>query len=223
MTLETDKILGGVGAVLVLVGVFVTSYTYGVLDLVGAILILIALSGLAKYYQDKAIFNWAIYGFIAGIVGTVAAAAIGLYIVFDTSTVKNLLLKIYPTWNGSWSSLRSVVGTTPTTSGITAHDVAPVLGAVFGVLAILWVFSIVAAFFARRSLRNLSEKSGVHLFATAGLLLVIGAFLTIVFIGVILIWIAVLLLAIAFFQLRPQAEQPPPPSYIPPPATPTPV
>jgi uncharacterized membrane protein len=52
--------------------------------------------------------------------------------------------------------------------------------------------------------------------------LIIGAFLTIVFIGFILIWVAVLLMAIAFFQIKPQAEQPPA-TVVPPPSTPTPV
>ncbi len=72
---------------------------------------------------------------------------------------------------------------------------------------VLWVFAIVAAFFARRSLKTLSSKASVGLFSTASLLLIIGAFLTIIFIGAILIWVAVLLMAIAFFQIKPQPEQ----------------
>lgn len=223
MTLESSKILGGVGAILLLIGTIATTYTFGVLDLIGAILILIGLNGLANYYQDKAIFSWAIYSFIAGIVGVAVAAATGFYVVFDTSILKNLLLKLYPTWNGSWSTIRSVIGTTPTTSNITSSDVTPVLGAVFGILVILWVFLIVSAFFARRSLKNLSSKSTIGLFSTAGLLLIIGAFLTIIFIGFILLWVAVLLLAIAFFQIKPIPEQPIAAQTTPPPATPTPV
>jgi uncharacterized membrane protein len=62
-----------------------------------------------------------------------------------------------------------------------------------------------------RALGTLSTKSGVGLFSTAGLLLLIGAVLIVLFgIGLILIWISALLLAIAFFQLR--AQQAPPPT-----------
>jgi uncharacterized membrane protein len=77
------------------------------------------------------------------------------------------------------------------------------------------VFSIIAAFFIRRSLGTLSAKSGVGLFSTAGLLLLIGAVLIIAFgLGLILIWISALLLAIAFFRIRPEQAQPttPPPA-----------
>ncbi len=98
----------------------------------------------------------------------------------------------------------------------------PLLGALFLVLVVLWVFAIVAGFFARRSLKVLSTKASVGLFSTASLLLIIGAFLTIIFIGAILMWIAVLLIAIAFFQIKPQPEQPVA-TMAPPPSTPTPV
>jgi uncharacterized membrane protein len=68
----------------------------------------------------------------------------------------------------------------------------------------------------RRSLKQVSDKSTVGLFGTAGLLLLIGAFLTIVFIGFILMWVAALLIAIAFFQLKSgesivSQQTPPPP------------
>ncbi|HYA78229.1 MAG TPA: DUF996 domain-containing protein [Verrucomicrobiae bacterium] len=222
MTLESNKTLGGVGAILILVGSIVTTYTFGVLTLIGVILVFIALNGLANYYKERGIFTNAIYSLVAGIVGVVVAASAALYIVFDTTILKNLLLNIYPTWNGSWSTLSSLRGMTPNTSNISMSDVTSALGAIFLVLVILWVFAIVAAFFARRSLKTLSSKASVGLFSTAALLLIIGSVLTIIFIGAIIIWIAVLLIAIAFFQIKPQPEQPPA-TMAPPPSTPTPV
>jgi uncharacterized membrane protein len=103
-------------------------------------------------------------------------------------------------------------------------DVVAFLGGLFLVLVILWVFAIVAGFFARRSLKTLSTKASVGLFSTGGLLLLIGAFLLILFFifGFILMWVATLLIAIAFFQIKPEAEQPPS-AAVPPPSTPTPV
>ena len=222
MSLESSKTLGGVGAILILVGSLVTTYTFGVLTLIGVILVFIALNGLANYYKERGIFTNAIYSLVAGIVGVVVAASAALYIIFDTTILTSLLQKLYPSWNGSWSTISSLRGMTPITSNITASDVTSVLGAVFLVLVVLWVFAIVAAFFARRSLKTLSSKASVGLFSTAALLLIIGAVLTIIFIGAILMWIAVLLIAIAFFQIKPQPEQPMTTSTSPP-MTPTPV
>lgn len=223
LNLESSKNLGGIGAILVLIGTLVSSYTFGILTLIGVILVFVALNGLANYYKDKAIFTNAIYSLVAGIVGVVAAAAAALYIIFDTSLVTKLIKDIYPTWNGSWSTISSLRGMTASTSNIPMGDVTSALGAIFLVVVILWVFAIVAAFFARRSLKTLSAKASVGLFSTGALLLLIGAFLTIIFIGAILMWIAVLLIAIAFFQIKPQPEQPAPIMAPPPPSTPTPV
>jgi uncharacterized membrane protein len=206
MTFESSKTLGGIGAILLFIGVIPFGQPYlGVIALVGLILVLVAFHGLANYYKENGIFNNALYGFIAAIVGVVAAAAAAVYVVFYTSILTDFLHKIYPGWNGSWSSL---VGLTPTTSNITINDITPVLTAVFEVLAILWVFLMISAYFNRRSLKMLSTKANVGVFSTAGLLLIIGAILAIVFIGLIVMWIAILLMAIAFFQLQPQPEQP---------------
>jgi uncharacterized membrane protein len=76
-------------------------------------------------------------------------------------------------------------------------------------LVALSAFVLLTTVFLRRSLEYMSAKSGIVLFQTAGTLLLAGAILTIVLIGLILIWIAMLLLAIAFFSIR--SQQPPPP------------
>jgi len=213
MTLESSKTLGGIGAILLLIGLIPYSYI-GVIALVGFILVLIALHGLADYYKEDGIFNNALYGFIAAIVGVVAAAIAIVYVIFDTSILKTLLEDIYPGWTyGDWSKLPSL---TPQTTNIPMSDVTPVLGAIFAVLAILWIFLIISAFFNRRSLKMLSAKASVGLFSTAGLLLIIGAILAIVLIGFVLMWIAVLLIAIAFFQIKSQPEQPVAPAAPPP-------
>jgi uncharacterized membrane protein len=218
MTFESSKTLGIVGAVLLLIGTIPFAAYIGIIAFVGFILLLVALHGLANYYKETGIFNNALYGFIAGIVGVVATVAAALYVIFDTSILTNFLYKIYPSWNGKWSSL---AGLTANTSNITVSDVTPVLGAMFAVLAILWIFLIISAFFNRRSLKMLSTKSSAGLFSTAGLLLLIGAILAIAFgIGLILMWIAILLIAIAFFQMKPQPEQPAAPAA-PPQQTPT--
>jgi uncharacterized membrane protein len=222
LTLESSKNLGGVGAILLLVGTlpYLSSYSFGILALVGLILILVGLNGLANVYKERGIFNNSLYGLIAGIVGVVIAVVV-LFVAVLSSLV-DFLQEIYPSWNGDWSTISSLSGMTPNTSNITMSSIVSLLGGLLSVFVVLWIFVIIWAFFARRSLKMLATKSSVGLFSTAALLLLIGAVLTIVLIGFLLMWIAVLLMAIAFFQIRPQAEQPLS-TVAPPPLTPTPM
>jgi uncharacterized membrane protein len=204
MTLETSKTLGGVGAILMFIGIIPYISYFGVIELIGLILVFVALYNLAGYYSERGIFNNALYGLLAGIVGGVIAGVVVVYAVLTSLT--DFLYQIFPTWNGDWATLS---GLTPDTSNINPADILPFVGGILAALAILWIFSIVSAFFVRRSLRSLSAKTSVGLFSTAGLLLLIGAVLIIAIgIGLILIWISALLLAIAFFTIRRQETQP---------------
>jgi uncharacterized membrane protein len=181
---------------------------------------MVGLNGLANIYKERGIFNNSLYGLVAGIVGAVMAAVV--LVVAVLSTLADFLQKIYPSWNGNWSTISSISGMTPNFSNIAFSDIVPLLEGLLAVFLVLWVFVIVWAFFARRSLKMLATKSSVGLFSTAALLLLIGAVLTIILIGALLIWIAMLLMAIAFFQIKPQPEQPPL-TVAPSPFTPTPV
>jgi uncharacterized membrane protein len=204
MSLETNKTLGGVGAILMFIGIIPVINTYGVIELVGLILVMVALYNLAGYYTERGIFNNALYGLIAGIVGGVVA--VGAVIITVLSSLTDFLYTIYPSWNGDWSALS---GLTPDTTNLTLDAIMPFLTGLFVALIVLWVFGIISFFFVRRSLISLSAKSSVGLFSTAGLLMLIGAVLIIAIgIGLLLIWIALLILAIAFFQLRPQQTAP---------------
>ena len=204
MSIETGKILGGVGALLMFIGILPYINYFGAIELVGLILVMAALYNLASIYREGGIFNNALYGLIIGIVGGVISIAAVIVTVLTSLT--DFLYALFPDWNGGWTALS---GLTPNPSNLSLDNITPFLAGIFAVLIILWVFSIIAAFFVRRSLGTLSVKSGVGLFSTAGLLLLIGAVLIVLFgIGLILIWISVLLLAIAFFQIRPQQAQP---------------
>jgi len=208
MTLESSKTLGGIGALLMFIGIFPYISYFGIVEIIGAILVLAALYSLGNYYKDSGIFNNALYGVMAGIVGVVSAVAIGLAIVLPN--IKDFLMTIFPSWNGDWSTISSLSGMTPDTSNIGIGDVIPFISAAIVIFVILWIFAIIATFFVRRSFVRLSAKTNVGLFSTAGLLLLIGAFLVIfVGLGLILMWVAALILAIAFFTLKP-TQQPPP-------------
>jgi len=203
MSIETSKILGGIGALLMFIGIIPYINYFGVIELVGLILVMVALYNLGSYYKEGGIFNNALYGLIMGIVGGVISIAVVVITVLSSLT--DFLYTIFPDWNGDWNALS---GLTPNLSNLSLDNIMPFVTGIIVVFIVLWVFSIISAFFIRRSLGTLSTKSGVGLFSTAGLLLLIGAVLIIVFgIGLILIWISALLLAIAFFKIRPQQTQ----------------
>lgn len=204
MEIGTSKILGGVGALLMFIGILPYVNYFGVIEIIGLILVMVALYSLGSHYREGGIFNNALYGLIIGIVGGVIS--IGVIILTVLTSLTDFLYTLFPDWNGDWTALS---GLTPDPTNITLDSILPFLVGIFAMFIILWVFTILAAFFIRRSLGTLSAKSGVGLFSTAGLLILIGAVLIILFgIGLILIWISALLLAIAFFQIRPQQAQP---------------
>ncbi len=204
MSIETTRILGGVGALLMFIGIIPYISYMGIVELVGVILVLVALYNLGSHYSERGIFNNALYGLIIGIVGGVVAVAVILITVLTSLT--DFLYTLFPDWNGDWTAL---AGLTPDVSNLSLDSLWPFLTGVLAVFVILWVSAIIAAFFVRRSLETLAAKSSVGLFATTGLLLLIGAVLIILFgIGLILIWVSALLLAFAFFQIKPQQRQP---------------
>ena len=200
MAMETSKTLGGVGAILMFIGIIPVLNTYFVIELVGLILVMVALYNMASYYTERGIFNNALYGLIAGIVGGVVA--VGTIFMSVLTSLTDFLYAIYPDWNGDWASIS---GLTPDPTNLSLEAIVPFLTGLFAALLILWVFAIIATFFVRRSLISLSAKSGVGLFSTAGLLMLIGSVLIIALgIGLLLIWISTLILAIAFFTMKTQ-------------------
>jgi uncharacterized membrane protein len=86
-------------------------------------------------------------------------------------------------------------------------------------LVVAFIFYILMALYFRKAFDSLADKSGQGTFRTAGLLLLIGAVLTIIIVGLILIFVAWILATVAFFSMTPTAtpQQPPPPP--PPPQT----
>jgi uncharacterized membrane protein len=207
MLLETSKNIGGIGAILMFAGVLPYINYFGIIEIIGAILVLVALHGFGSNYKEEGIFNNALYSIITGIIGVVSAIAIGIAIVLPN--IRDFLMTIFPSWDGDWSTLSSLSGMIPDTSNIGFADVIPFIVAAMVVFVILWIFAIIAAFFMRRSLKQLSAKSNVGLFGTTGILILVGAVIPIL--GLLLIWVALLLLAIAFFSVRTAPAQSPTP------------
>ena len=64
-SLQTAKILGGIGALLMLIGSFVTA-TFGALSFIGFIMVFIAVKMIADETKEKGIFDNFLYSFVAG-------------------------------------------------------------------------------------------------------------------------------------------------------------
>jgi uncharacterized membrane protein len=162
LTLESNKTLGGIGAILLFIGVIPFVQYIWVIGIVGAILTLVALRGLANYYKEGGIFSNALYGVAIIIVGGIITGILAFAVVL--SNLRDLLMQLYPGWNGvDWSALQ---GMTPNTN-IDPSAVFPLIGGLLVVLVIVWVFVIIAAFMIYRSLKLVSNKSNVGLFGTA--------------------------------------------------------
>ena len=206
MTLESSKTLGGVGALLMVVSPF-SGFVGGafgsVLGLVGIILVLIAMKGLADHYNEGGIFNNTLYGVILTIIGGVVFVA--AIVVGAVSLLSDLNLDL-ATLSTDPSAFSAVDWQELVNFDVIFDSIAIILLS----LVVLFVFFVVAAIFYRKSLNSLAQKTGVSLFGTTGLILLIGAILTIIGIGFLLLWVALLLLTIAFFSIKPETAPTPP-------------
>jgi uncharacterized membrane protein len=203
MTLQTNKTLGGIGALLLvispLIAVFAGVFS-SVLGLVGLILVLIAMKGFSDHYNESGIFNNSLYGIILSIIGAVVFVATMIVGAVGLLSELNLDLTTLTTDPAAisaidWEAL------------VNFNVIMDFIAIIVVGLIVLFIFAIIAAIFYRKSLTSLGEKTGVGLFGTAGLLLLIGAVLTIIAIGFLLIWVALILLTVAFFQIREEPAQ----------------
>jgi len=210
VTLESSKTLGGVGAILVVIGFLgFFGYAYaGLLVIIGAILTLIALKGLSDHYNEGGIFNNALYGIITAIIGGVVSIAVVVMTVL--AAISELGIEDWNEWMMQaqqniidWNAFWPLI--------------EPMIVGLVAALVALFVFFIISALFFRKSLSKLSTKSGEKIFETAGLLWLIGAILTIILVGFILILIAWILIAIGFFSIKATTAQPPATVPLPPP------
>ena len=196
MTFESSKYFSAVGALLIVIGAvvgFVISFS-GILSLVGIILVLIGVKGLANFYKEQGIFNNTLYSMITIVVGCVVS--VGVIAASAVAALADLGV--------NWADLEDWANIGTDVANVVADFDLSVIGALLGALliglVILWVAFIVSMYFLRKSMNQLSEKSGVGMFGTAGLLVLIGA--VIPGVGLLLIWIGFILATAAFFQMR---------------------
>jgi uncharacterized membrane protein len=174
--------LGGVGALLMVVSsiasfaslaefYFPSSYVsligapVGLLGLVGLILFMIAMNGLANHYKDRTIFDNALYWIITSIVAGVVAGALAVIVSFSVlSSVISTLMPLTP-------------GTPPTTSAV-LDALQPYIGYFIPVGLVAFAIAVIAIVFLMRAFNRLAAASGVRLFRTVGLLFLAGIAVT---------------------------------------------
>jgi uncharacterized membrane protein len=196
MTFESSKNLSAVGALLIVLGAvigIVWSFS-GILSLIGIILLLIGLKGLASFYKEDGIFNNALYSIIIAIVGSIVA--VGVTIVSAVSALADIGI--------DWANIEdwANVGTDVTNvfTDLNINAIIDLLSALVIGLIIFYIIIIISMFFIRKSMNQLSAKSGIGLFGTAGLLMLIGAVIPVI--GLLLIFIGTILATVAFFQMK---------------------
>jgi uncharacterized membrane protein len=159
------------------------------LSIVGIILVLIGMKNLSQAYNDESIWKNTVYAVIFGIIGIIASGLTLLSLFFGGI------------FAGAAFGFGAATG---------------VLGLIAGIiifLVVAFIFYLLEAIYIRKAFDSLADKSGVGLFRTGGLLLLIGAVLTIILVGLFLIFIAWILILVAFFQIptQQQSHMPPPP------------
>ena len=182
--LNQARNIGGVGAILTILS-FVPSVGT-VLSIVGLVLVLLALKWISEIVQNPDIFRNALIAVVVAIVGVAVGAVVGGVGVF--------------------SILTGVGAGDP--SGL---DFVSLFTTILIALVVVWLFAVVSAVFFRRALNLTGDHLNINMFRTAGLLVFIGAILTIVLVGVVISLVANILLAVAFFQIRSSPPPPPPP------------
>jgi len=185
----------------------------GILSLLGIILLLIGIKGLANFYNEQGIFNNVLYSIITGIVGVVVA--IGAVAISAVAALADLGIDLANI--DDWATAGTDIGAKFTDFSDFGAIWTLISALVVGVI-IIFVSVIISMYFLRKSMDQLSTKSGIGLFGTAGLLMLIGAVLPVI--GLLIIWIGLILATVAFFQMKPTTTQsaptaPPPPSQPP--------
>lgn len=182
--LRNAKLMGGIGAILPLVGSLFLKRVYGlsfILSITSIVLILMALNEISNKVGNHEIFSNYLTGFILQIIG---------YIVLIIFAVVGGLALFTGLGMGFMGALRGLGAT-----------------AVFLLFA-FYVLIVVSFYYVKKSFDLIGESLSNQNFKTAGLLLFIGAILLIVFgIGALVMFVGEIFEIIGFFTLPDEIEK----------------
>ncbi len=161
--------------------IWIAFVAVGIISFVGLILFIVAMHELSQYYNEPIIFRNIMYSLVISIVGAVVLVAILFAVIAST--------------------LMNTVVSTPTAA---SSFVWTFIIALIVVFAVAIAIGVVSALLYKRAFNKLAEKSGVHSFDTAGLLILIGVFIPIVS------WVGWIFAASGFNALKPKPYSPMP-------------
>ena len=176
--LGSAKTLGGVGAILMLVGVFVPF-----LSIVGLILVFLGVKNISDAANNPKIKSDFILSVVLGIIAVILVFA-APFIAF-----------------GGFGLFTSMNYTDPFGSIGSALALCLILW----IIAI--VFYILSAVYLKKSFDGITTHTRVDMFKTAGIVYLIGAILMIILIGAFIMLISYILMIIAFFSLPDSLQQ----------------
>ncbi|WP_069806856.1 DUF996 domain-containing protein [Vulcanisaeta thermophila] len=176
--IRSAGLLGLISIIFIFLSIAVTvasSYGGAVLNLIGYIMILIALNKLSKAFNTPGIFRNAIYGVITDIVGSIVLI-IALVLAFP-----------------SLLSSDSVYGESSMTT---------LIGLLVALWVVFYVFVVIAYRFLRNAYNQLADVSGVGDFRSAAKWYWYGALTAIVLVGVVLVIVGHVHAALGYNKLR---------------------
>ena len=183
--LTDAKVLGGIGALLVLLAAVPDVGL--LLGISGLVLILLAIRKISQTVNDRSIYTNMRNAVLLGI-GAIAVASITV-----AGAIYNVL------GMGSFAGARFAFSPSIPVQQFFGLALIVVAG-----LVSIWVILLVSAVFVRRSYNSVATKLNVDMFKTAGLLYLIGAATAIIGVGFLIIFVSEILLAIAFFSIKEQ-------------------
>jgi len=177
--LSEAKILGGVGAILMIIGGSIT----GLGAILGLVLVFIAVKYIANESKDDSIFENYLMHFIFTIIAIVTVAAIFF------ASIGGLTF---------FSALEDLNPTEPTAvwEFFQPYIMWWVIGGLIG-----WIFLIISAMYLRKSYNSIAKHTDVGLFKTTGTVYFIGAVTAIVLIGFLILIAAKIMEIIAYLKI----------------------
>ncbi|KYK31111.1 MAG: hypothetical protein AYK22_08260 [Thermoplasmatales archaeon SG8-52-3] len=186
--LSEAKVYGGIGAILMLVGIFVP-YGGPIVSIIGLVFVFIAVKAISEIAKDEDIFRNYLMYFIFTILVFVAIIGI-LIIAFGAAGGFSWITEI--------SQMQSEEITDLNTFWDLFGDM--IIGAIVA-LIVGWILAIVSALYLRKCYNSIAEHTKVSTFKTTGTLYFIGAITLIILIGFLIIFIAKIIEIVAFFSI----------------------
>jgi uncharacterized membrane protein len=198
-TLSQAKSLGSVGSIMVLLTAVPS--VGALLGIIGFILMLVAIRYIAEAVHDETIFKNMLIAVGLAIAGIVTGA---LVVVGSALHFLGLsALSVGPNYNAATVPVGDWIG---------------LIGSVLLGLTVVWVTLFVSAIYVRRTYGEIASKLRVGMFATAGLVYLIGAATTIILVGFLILFLAQILVFVAFLSIEERAPilaaQPPQPAAV---------